>query len=76
MTTVQVSGWNIGFNKVGFTHLLKSDLGYPLSRAKRVTDTIMKNEAVELEVADAQLEQLLSSMRSLGAQCGAVVAYR
>ena len=75
MTTVQVSGWNIGFNKVQFTLLLKSELGYPLSQAKRVTDAIMRNELIELEIADAQVEQIVTSMRLLGARCGIVVAH-
>ncbi len=75
MTTIQIFGWNVGFDKVKFTLLLKSALEYSLSDAKSVTDAIMANETVELQVAEAEVEAVLSSMHLLGARCGAVVAH-
>ncbi len=72
MMTVQLSGWNVGFNKVKFTKLLQESLGYSLMRAKRVTDTILDDEEVTIEVPETQAEILTSSMRELGARCAVV----
>lgn len=76
MTIVLVSGWNAGFEKVRFTFLLQSSMGYSLSRAKRVTDSILENSDIALQVEDAQMDDLLSSMRNLGVRCAVAVGHR
>ncbi len=69
MTTVLLSGWDAGFNKVGFTRLMQHALGYSLTEAKRVTDTIMDGEPVTVNVPEATVDQIIVSMSELGARC-------
>ena len=76
MTTVLVAGWNVGFQKVKFTFLLQARLGYSLSRAKHVTDAVLANNDVELQVEEEQGEALVSSMKDLGARCAVAEAHR
>jgi ribosomal protein L7/L12 len=76
MTTVTISGWFYGFQKVNFTKLLKSELGLTLKPAKTITDRILDGELVELEVPDEQVDRLLAAMTDLGAICEAPVAQR
>ncbi len=76
MTTVLISGWNPGFQKVTFTNLLKSELGLTLKPAKEVTDQILDGKPVELLVPEDRVESLLRTMSHLGVRCEAAVAQR
>jgi ribosomal protein L7/L12 len=76
MTKVLISGWKIGFEKVQFTMLLRHGLGLSLSAAKDLTEAVLRHEAVELKIPEAQAELLLSEMSRLGAHCAATVAAR
>jgi hypothetical protein len=77
MTTVLISGWKVGLQKVQFTQLLQRELGYSLSGAKDVTDAVVEGEAVELQVPECGVERLLLAMTQLGADCAdAVTAAR
>ncbi len=69
MTTVWVSGWKTGFEKVKFTGLLQSSLGYSLSRSKQLTDTVLEGGIIELLVPDSGAEQLLAAIDRLGGKC-------
>ena len=73
MTTVLISGWHYGFQKVNFTRLMKSDMGMTLRPAKTTTDRILDGELVELEVPDEQVEDLFAKMTDLGAICEVAV---
>jgi len=44
MSIVVIIGWNVGFQKVEFTKMLKSKLGYSLTEAKAVTDAAVDNQ--------------------------------
>ncbi len=63
---IALSGWNPGFNKVGLTKLLNARPGYPLSRAKAVTDAVLEGRSVTIEVADREAEQFIAQINSLG----------
>ena len=69
MIMLQLSGWNAGFNKVRFTRLVQDLLGYSLTDAKQVTDTIMDGETVTIEVPEIQADRVIASMSELGARC-------
>ena len=69
MMTVLLSGWNAGFNKIGFTRLMQQVLGYSLTEAKRVTDTIVDGEMVTVQVSEIQADRVIASMSELGARC-------
>ena len=59
-------GWNIGFDKVGLTLCLHQTLNYPLSRAKDMTDAVLRNEPVNIIVKDHQLVQITAHLQNLG----------
>jgi len=67
MKTVTVSGWKVGFQKIGFTEMLRKDFGYSLSAAKAATDGVLDNHALELRVAEPECERLAPRLRELGA---------
>jgi hypothetical protein len=66
--TVEVFGWDVDFQKVAFTKLLKSDLGYSLSEAKSATDAVVNNQRIVLKVGEAGVDGLLSKLNELGAK--------
>jgi hypothetical protein len=73
MTTVLISGWHYGFQKVSFTRLMKSEMGLSLRPAKTITDRILDGDPVELEVPDDQVGHLFEAMADLGAICDVAV---
>jgi hypothetical protein len=62
-------GWNIGFNKVAHTKLLRAELGYSLPHAKSITDSVVDRKSVTIEVADDQIEHLALELNELGVKC-------
>ncbi len=68
MKTVVVTGWNVGFQKVKFTDMLRRDFGYSLSNAKSATDGILENQRLELEVQDSDCDRVLPNLTELGAK--------
>jgi hypothetical protein len=67
MKRIVVDGWKVDFNKVGFTKLLRYELGYRLSVAKGLTDGLLEGQPVILEVDDSKLEQVISELEGLRA---------
>jgi ribosomal protein L7/L12 len=61
-----LSSWNIGFAKIDFTKVLRSELGYSLQRAKTVTDAILDGHSVTIELRDDQVEEMASKLKGLG----------
>jgi len=68
MKTVAVLGWNVGFQKVKFTELLRRDFGYSLSGAKAATDAVLDNQRLELQVQNSEHDRILSELDGLGAR--------
>jgi len=66
METVVILGWNIGFQKVEFTKLLRHELGYSLSEAKSKTDAVLDNQRIELKLQKAGVDQVIFKMILLG----------
>ncbi len=73
MTTLLVSGWKHGFQKVKFTQLIQKEFGYALSRAKGMTDAIVSLNAVEFLVPENEVSRILAAMEGLGAECAVAV---
>lgn len=69
MKTIVISGWELGFQKVKLTELLRYDLGYSLSDAKAKTDMVLDNQRIELIVGDTQFSEMLAKLRLIGAKC-------
>jgi hypothetical protein len=76
MTTVLISGWKVGFQKIQFTQLLQREFDYSLSRAKGITDSVVDRKTVELQVPEDGAERLILAMTQLGAECAAPVTAR
>ena len=68
METLVIIGWNVGFQKVAFTKLLRHELGYSLSEAKSTTDAVLKNQRTELKLHKADVDQVLVKLNELGAR--------
>jgi len=68
MEPVVIFGWNIGFQKMEFTKLLRHGLGYSLSEAKSKTDAVLENQRIELRLHNADVDQVLSKLKQLGAK--------
>lgn len=68
METVVIFGWNVGFQKVGFTKLLRYELGYSLSEAKSKTDAVLENQRIELTLHKADVDHVLFKLTQLGAK--------
>lgn len=66
--TVEVFGWEGGFQKVEFAKLLKSHLGYSLSEAKSATDAVLNKQRIVLKIGEAGVDELLSKLNELGAK--------
>lgn len=67
--TIVISGWELGFQKVKFTELLRYALGYSLSEAKARTDAVLNNHQVEIDFEESKSSELLAKVRALGAKC-------
>jgi len=68
MKIVMLLGWEIGFQKVKFTELLRDELGYDLSEAKSTTDAVLENRPVKLWLQDEAFERIVSELVALGAK--------
>ncbi len=56
------------FNKIGFYRLLRKELGYSLSTAKRALDILVEGEIVEIEIASLEVaKKILCEAKQLGA---------
>jgi ribosomal protein L7/L12 len=73
MTTVLVSGWKPGFQKIEFTKLLRAEFGYSLTQAKGMTDAVMGGNGVEFQVPACEAERIAAAMEGLGAKCNVAV---
>ena len=65
--SLTISGWRIGFNKVEFTKMLKAEFGLGLTDAKTITDRILNQELVELQVDLEGYERIAKRATDLGA---------
>lgn len=69
MGKIILFGWNIGFDKVAHTKLLRAELGFSLLQAKSITDAVVDRQSVTIEVPDDQIKRLAFELNELGAKC-------
>ena len=68
MKKIIFTGSNVGFKKVSFNRLLRSELGLSLSDAKNAVDSILDEKEVVIEVESQQLaEKILYEASELNA---------
>lgn len=61
---IKLIGWMVGFNKVRFNRLLRSEFGFSIFDAKNIVDRLLVNECVDI-ILDAK-EETISNIKSLG----------
>ncbi len=66
-----VSGWEAGFEKIKFTHLLMDRTGMTLAEAKRTTDLVLAGGRAHLQFED---ELSADDFRRSAELLGALVA--
>jgi hypothetical protein len=66
-STLIVEGWNKGFNKVAFTKMLQKEFGFSLTIAKVMTDQLLENKLLVIDIADADIERINALAQDLGA---------
>ena len=67
MSSIVVTGWKPGFDKVGMNRLLREQFGYSLGEAKHAVDEMLENREVRLTLAAETLEKLTRELEKLGA---------
>ena len=70
MTTVIITGWEEGLNKIQMNHLLRRQAGCGLGEAKHAVDQILAGEILIYEFPDD--ESASAFRRSVGAVCSEV----
>lgn len=70
MTTVSISGWREGLEKVQLNHLLRQHTGCGLADAKDAVDRLLAGEALAFEFADTDsATHFRDSAEAIGAVC-------
>ena len=70
VTSVQITGWREGLNKVQLNHLLRQHAGYGLGEAKRAVDALLAGDTLTFEAADPALASAFCrSACAIGADC-------
>jgi hypothetical protein len=70
MTTVTITGWREGLNKVELNHLLRQHAGCGLGEAKRAVDQLLAGEPLTYEFPDGEsASAFCRSASSVGAVC-------
>lgn len=70
MTTVTITGWREGLNKVQMNHLLRQHAGCGLGEAKRAVDELLAGETLRYEFPDVESASIFRrSADAIGAIC-------
>ena len=70
MTTVRLTGWQPGMQKISLTRLLESRLALSRSVAKGAVDDVLEGHEASLPVPDGvNADSLVTEIRELGAIC-------
>jgi hypothetical protein len=74
MTTVTITGWREGLNKVQLNHLLRQHAGCGLGEAKRAVDQLLAGEPLRYEFPDGtSASAFRQSANAIGAVCSTMV---
>jgi hypothetical protein len=66
MKQIVICGWSAGFKKVSLTKMLRERANYSLVRAKNVTDAVLNNQSVVIEIPDVQFEYAIKDLNEIG----------
>lgn len=60
MAIVEITGWEVGFNKVGCTNTIRAITGLGLVEGKEITDAVLKGETRRIAIPDYRTAQMLA----------------
>jgi ribosomal protein L7/L12 len=60
MAIVEITGWQVGFNKVGCTNTIRATTGLSLVEGKEITDAVLKGETRRIAIPDYRAAQMLA----------------
>lgn len=70
MTTVTITGWRDGLNKIELNHVLRQHVGCGLAEAKSAVDRLLAGETLTYEFPDGESASAFSrSASAVGAVC-------
>jgi hypothetical protein len=73
MTTVTITGWREGLNKVQLNHLLRQHAGCGLGEAKLAVDELLAGETLRYEFPDGEsASSFCRAADAIGAVCSTV----
>ncbi|GHC12870.1 hypothetical protein GCM10010080_30510 [Thermomonas carbonis] len=68
MTIVEIQGWQVGFNKVACTNIIRAATGIDLVQGKAITDGVLSGETQRVYVSDNSMaQQLVNDLTEIGA---------
>jgi ribosomal protein L7/L12 len=68
MAIVEITGWQVGFNKVACTKIVRAASGLNLADGKRVTDGVLARKVQRISVPSDEVAQgLVRDLTEIGA---------
>ena len=68
MTTVEITGWRVGFNKIACTKIVRAASGLGLADGKRITDGVLAGTPQLIAVrSDDMAQRLVRDLTEIGA---------
>lgn len=68
VVVVEITGWQVGFNKIACTQLVRAAAGYGLSDAKRITDGILDGDVQRIWISSEETAaNLVRDLNAIGA---------
>jgi len=68
MARIVLYGWKPGLKKVGLTLFLRNKAGYPLAKAKEITDAVLGHKRVAIEIPAVVFESVRAELTALGVE--------
>lgn len=70
MTTLRITGWRVGLQKISLTKLLQDQAGLGLAAAKQAVDDVLDGRPANVTLpASVDARSVVESVRALGADC-------
>ena len=69
MRKITFYGWQMGMQKIPFSHLMRDEVGLSLKEAQAAMLRVLDEQPVTLHVPDELAERLLTQATALGVRC-------
>ena len=69
-----INGWNVGFNKIRLTNMLRAEFGYSLAEAKSITDQVLENQKIRIPFNSdpSSADDVVKRLLAIGAKASIV----